>query len=93
MAAQCPAESFIVGESSSAVNNVVKQLIVTPSAPAKGKKRAVSPAAQPLTQPASSNSKRRKVQPIPGLSQTQVKPGHGSAFLICFCLIYLSNYA
>ncbi|KAG7317834.1 hypothetical protein KOW79_018869 [Hemibagrus wyckioides] len=74
MAAQCPTESFITGESSPAVNNNVKHLIIAPSAQAKGKKRAVSPAAQPLTQPSSNNNKRRKVQSVSGASLTQVLP-------------------
>ncbi|KAB5533022.1 hypothetical protein PHYPO_G00126830 [Pangasianodon hypophthalmus] len=74
MAAQCPAESFITGETSSAVNNNVKLLSVVPSAQAKGKKRAVSPAAQALTQPNSSNSKRRKVHTVAGVSHTQILP-------------------
>ncbi|XP_060756907.1 INO80 complex subunit C [Neoarius graeffei] len=75
MAAQYPVESFIVGESSSAVNNNLKHVLVAPSAQAKGKKRAVSPAAQPLTQPNSSNNKRRKVHSVSGVSHsTQILP-------------------
>ncbi|XP_017308121.1 INO80 complex subunit C [Ictalurus punctatus] len=74
MAAQCPVESFIIGESSSAVNNNVKHLSVAPSAPAKGKKRAISPAAPALAQPNSNNSKRRKVHSVSGVSHTPVLP-------------------
>ncbi|KAK3515690.1 hypothetical protein QTP70_028467 [Hemibagrus guttatus] len=72
MAAQCPTESFIAVEASPAVNNNVKHLTIAPSAQAKGKKRAVSPASQPLTQPNSSNNKRRKVQSVSGVSHTQI---------------------
>ncbi|TSK20239.1 INO80 complex subunit C [Bagarius yarrelli] len=72
MAAQCPIESFIIGETSSAVNTSAKHLSVVPSVQAKGKKRAVSPATQPSPQP--SNSKRRKVQPVTGVNQPQIPP-------------------
>lgn len=75
MAAQCPVESFIIGETSSAANNNnnnAKHFSVVASVQAKGKKRAISPAAQPLTQP--SNSKRRKVQLVSGVSQPQILP-------------------
>ncbi|XP_027026222.2 INO80 complex subunit C [Tachysurus fulvidraco] len=74
MAAQCPSESFITGETNPAVNNNVKHLSITPSVQAKGKKRAVSPAAQMLTQPSSNNNKRRKVQSVSGVSHTQALP-------------------
>ncbi|KAI5620847.1 INO80 complex subunit C [Silurus asotus] len=75
MAAQCPVEAFIIGEPTSAVsNNNVKHLSVASSAQAKGKKRAISPGAQPLSQPNSSNNKRRKVHVVPGVSHTQILP-------------------
>ncbi|KAF5904336.1 INO80 complex subunit C, partial [Clarias magur] len=77
MAAQCPVEVIISGDSSStSVNNNVKLLAVTPSGQAKGKKRAVSPAAQPLAQPSNGNNgnKRRKVQSVPTVSHTQIIP-------------------
>lgn len=83
MAAQCATEPLIIAESSSAVNNIVKQVSVAPNVQAKGKKRAISPAAQPLTLPNSSNSKRRKVHSVSGVSQTQVK------LTIFNCLQYL----
>ncbi|KAM9436057.1 INO80 complex subunit C [Clarias gariepinus] len=74
MAAQCPVEVIISGESS--VNTNVKVLSVTPSGQSKGKKRAVSPATQPLAQPSNGNNgnKRRKVQSVPAVSHTQILP-------------------